>query len=494
VNTRIRRLGLFLTICYVAVFAMLNWVQVFHADALSERPENVDVFRRNFARNRGTITTADDVVIARSVRTHDEYQFQREYPEGDLFAAITGFYSFEFGATGLERTYDEELVGDTAEQQIRGLADLFVGDDQVGNLATTVRNDLQSKARELLGQRRGAVVALDPRTGGVLALWDYPSYDPNRLATHDFEEARGARAFLQPDNPDSSLIATSYQDRFFPGSTFKTVVASSGLKFGVVTQDSPDYPVEAAYPPPDGQPIANSHTCGGTLFQILAESCNSSFARMAVEDLGEDQTREGAEAFGFDDEPPIDLPDPVESHFPTSSELQGSDAFLAQSAIGQFSVQATPLQMALVAAGIANDGVIMEPYVVDELRDGDGEVVSSHDEDIWRQPISAEDAATMQEAMRGVVNGSGGTATTLQGIGDLDVGAKTGTAQLGTDPPSSHAWMIAWAGPPGGEPEIAVAVLVEAQPGVGSEATGNSEAGPIARCMIATAMQVGGVC
>jgi peptidoglycan glycosyltransferase len=492
VNTRIRRLGIFLTICYVAIFAMLNYVQVFHAEALNEEPQNVDVFRRDFARNRGTITTADGTVIAESVPVDDEFEHQRRYPQNDLFAAITGYYSFEFGATGLERTYNQELVGDTAEQQIRGLADLFVGEDQVGNLRTTVRADLQAKARELLGQRRGSVVALNPRTGGVLALWDYPSYDPNALATHDLEDARAARAFLQPDDPNSALIATSYQDRFFPGSTFKVVVGSSGLKFGVVTPDSPTFPVEDAYPPPDGQPIANSHTCGGTLFEILAESCNSSFARMAVENLGEGRTREGAEAFGFDDEPPIDLPDPTASHFPTEAELQGSDAFLAQSAIGQFSVQATPLQMALVAAGIANDGRIMEPYVVDELRDGDGDVVSSHDEEVWRQPVTPEDAATMRDAMRGVV--SGGTATNLAGIGDLDVGAKTGTAQLGTDPPSSHAWMIAWGAHPGEAPEIAVAVLVEAQPGVGSEATGNSEAGPIARCMIAVGLGVGGVC
>jgi peptidoglycan glycosyltransferase len=448
VNARIRRLGIFLTLCYVAIFAMLNYVQVFQADALSEQPENVDVFRRDFARNRGSIVTADGTVIAESVPVDDEYEHQRRYPEADLYAAVTGYYSFEFGASGLERTYNQELVGDTAEQQIHGLADLFVSEDQVGNLATTIRADLQDKARQQLGQRRGAVVVLDPRTGAVLALWDYPSYDPNALATHNIQDARDARAFLQPDNPDSPLRATSYQDRFFPGSTFKTVMGSSGLKFGVVTPESPVYPTESSWVPPDTtRPINNSHTCGGALFEILEQSCNTSFGRMAVENLGADRTREGAEAFGFDDEPPIDLPDPVASHFPTPAELQDSDAFLAQSAIGQFQVQASPLQMALVAAGIANDGVVMEPYVVDEVRDSDGDVVISHDEDIWRQPISAEDAATMREAMRGVVNS--GTATNLQGIGDLDVGAKTGTAQLGTDPPSSHAWMVAWAGPPG---------------------------------------------
>jgi penicillin-binding protein A len=337
-------------------------------------------------------------------------------------------------------------------------------------------------ARAELGQRRGAVVALDPQTGGVLALWDYPSYDPNLLSTHDLEEARAAREFLQPDNPDSALIATSYQDRYFPGSTFKVVVGSSGLKFGEVTTESPVYPTEASWVPPQTtRPLANSHTCGGALFEILEQSCNTSFARMAVETLGADRTIEGAEAFGFNDTPPIDLPDPVESSFPT--DFTDNTPALAQSAIGQFEVAAAPLQMAMAAAGIANDGAIMTPYVVDELLDGDGDVIESHDEEVWRQPISAEQAAIMRDAMRGVVDT--GTASSLAGL-PYDVGAKTGTAQLGTDPPSSHAWMIAWAGPEGGEPEIAVAVLVEGIPGQGTEATGNDLAGPIAAAIIET--------
>jgi peptidoglycan glycosyltransferase len=205
---------------------------------------------------------------------------------------------------------------------------------------------------------------------------------------------------------------------------------------------------------------------------------------MAVETLGADRTIEGAEAFGFNEEPPFDLPDPVASNFPT--DFTDDAPALAQSAIGQNDVQASPLQMALVAATIANDGVTMAPYVVDELRDGDGELVETYEPAVWRQPISAEDAATMREAMRGVV--TGGTAQSTMDLPGLDVGAKTGTAQLGTDPPTSHAWMIAWAGPEGGEPEVAVAVLVEGIPGQGSEATGNSTAGPIAAAMIQAAL------
>jgi penicillin-binding protein A len=486
-NERIRRLGIALCLCYIAVFVMLNRIQVFGAEALNERPENVDVVRIDFARNRGTITAADGTVIAESVPVDDEFEYQRRYPTNDLFAPVTGYYSFEFGTAGLERTYQDELVGDTAEQQLRGFADLFVGEDQVGDLRTTLQTDLQEVAREQLGQRRGAVVAIDPQTGEILALWDYPSYDPNLLSTHNLEDARAAREFLQPSNPDSPLIATSYQDRFFPGSTFKVVVASSGLKFGVVTPEAPVYPTEASWVPPQTtRPLNNSHTCGGALFEVLAESCNTSFARMAVETLGADRTVEGAESFGFNDTPPIDLPDPVESNFPT--DFTDNTPALAQSAIGQFEVAASPLQMALAAAGIANDGVIMAPHTVDELRDGDGDVVETYDEEVWQQPISASDAATMRDAMRGVVDN--GTASSLAGL-PYDVGAKTGTAQLGTDPPSSHAWMIAWAGPEGGEPEIAVAVIVEGIPGQGSEATGNDLAGPIAAAMIEAALGSG---
>lgn len=482
-NPQIRKLGIALCFCYLALFGMLNYVQVFHAEALNDRPENTDVFRRQFAQNRGTIITADGTVIARSVPVDDEFEYQRRYPTGDLFAPVTGFFSFEFGADGLERTYQDELVGDTAEQRLRSFADLFVGEDQVGNLRTTLRTDLQQLAKDQLGQRRGAVVALDPRTGAVLALWDYPSYDPNPLASHDLRAVREARGLLFPDSPDSPLVASGYQDRFFPGSTFKTVMGSAGLESGLVSPDAPSYPVEESYTPPQTtRPIFNSHVCGGTLFAILAESCNTSFARMAVETLGPDRTIAGAEAFGFNAEPPLDLPRVVASNFPT--DFTDDTPALAQSAIGQNDVQASPLQMAMVAAAVANDGVMMAPYTVEELRDSDGDVIETYEPEVWRQPISAGEAATMRDAMRGVV--TGGTATTMN-IPGLDVGAKTGTAQLGTDPPTSHAWMIAWAGPPGGEAEIAVAVLVEGQPG-NSEATGNSEAGPIAAAIIQAAL------
>jgi len=485
VNARIRRLGIALCACYVAVFAMLNYVQVFRAEAINEDPANVDRFRRDYARDRGTITAADGTVLAESVPSDDQYEFLRRYPQGDLFAGVTGFYSFEFGADGLEAAYQDELVGDTLEQQLRGFADLFVGGEQVGNLRTTLQPELQAIARDQLGQRDGSVVALDPRTGAVLALWSYPSYDPNALSSHDFEAVRAARAFLAPDNPDSPLRISAYEDRYFPGSTFKVVTASTGVETGRVTPEEPSYPVETSYTPPQTtRPLSNfgGSACGGTLFVILAESCNTAFARMGVETLGPDPSVAGAESWGFNDTPPLDLPRAVESVFPT--DFSDNLPALAQASIGQNDVAATPLQMALVAAGVANDGVVMAPYVVDEVRDRDGNVIDEHEPTGWQTPLSPSSSATMREAMVGVVNS--GTASSLR-IPGLVVGGKTGTAQLGTDPPSSHAWMIAWAAPEGGAPQIAVAVLVEGQPGV-SETTGNTAAGPIARAIIEAAL------
>ncbi len=488
-NKQIRKLGIALCVCYLAVFGMLNYVQVFAADDLNERPENVDRVRLDFSRPRGTITTADDTILAESVPVDDEFEYQRRYPTGDLFAPVTGFFSFEFGSDGLERTYADELAGDTAEQELRSFADLFVDEEQIGDLRTTLETTVQQAAKDALGERRGSVAAINPQTGAVLALWDFPSYDPNALASHDLEAVRAARAFLDPDSPDSPLVASAYQDRFFPGSTFKLVTASTGLKVGSVTPEDPVYPVVTSYTPPQTtRPLSNfgGSSCGGALFEILARSCNSSFAQMGVEQIGPENMIAGAESFGMNQEPPLDLPRPVASSFPT--DFTENLPALAQSAIGQNSVQTSPLQMAMVAGAIANDGVMMEPYVVDELRDADGDVIEEHDEQAWQQPIRAEVAATMQEAMRGVVNGGTANGLAIEGV---DVGGKTGTAQLGTDPPSSHAWIVGWAGPPGGDPVVAVAVIVEAIPGV-SEVTGGETAAPIANAVMRAALASAG--
>jgi penicillin-binding protein A len=486
VNRQIKRLGIGLVVCYLALFVQLNVVQVLRADDYNGDPSNVRAVLRDFSEPRGTIQTADGAVLARSVPSNDRFELQREYPEADLFGHVTGFFSIQFGATGVEKTYGEELAGRTTEQQLRSLSDLFVDREHTGDVTLTVRKDVQELARQALGQQQGSVIALDPRTGELLALWSYPSFDPNLVANHDGAAAAEARdlLLLAPGNP---LRAASYQDRFFPGSTFKIVTSSAGVESGRVNAEQPSYPVSTEYTPPQTtRPLRNfgGEACGGTLFEILRVSCNTAFAEMGTETIGPAIMVDTAEAFGFNERPPIDLPAAATSVFPTDFEL--NLPALAQSSIGQNDVQATPLQMALVASAIANQGVIMTPHVLREVRDEDGDVVETYEPEPWRQAIGAATAQVVRDAMIGVA--TQGTATAAQ-VPGYEVGAKTGTAQLGTDPPSSHAWMVAFAGPPGQDPTVAVAVMVEAQPGV-SEVTGGRVAGPIVQQVLAAVLAI----
>ena len=476
---QIRLLGYGLVACFLVLFIQLNRLTVFEAAKLNDNPSNTREILRDFTGPRGTITTADGVIIAQSVPSNDRFELQRQYPEGPLFAGVTGYYSFTLGSAGVERTYNDELAGRTADIALQSLSDLFVDRDHVGNLSLTVRADLQRIASEQLGQREGSVVALDPRTGAILAMVSFPTYDPNQLANHDTQAAADVAALLDADENKPRLIR-AYQDRFFPGSTFKVVTAAAGLTSGAVTRDEPVYPSSNAYTPPlTDRPLRNfgGSTCGGRLFDVLRVSCNTAFAQMGV-DTGPEAMIGTAEGFGFNQDVPIDLTRPARSNFPT--DFERNTPALAQSAIGQFEVAATPLQMALVAAGVANDGEVMAPHVLDEVRDSDGNILERYDPESWTTAMDRGSSALLREAMIGVVER--GTATRLAVPGFV-VGGKTGTAQLGTTEPRSHAWIIGFAGPPGEAPTIAVAVLVEGQPGA-SEQTGGRVAAPIAQAVL----------
>ncbi len=491
-NKQIRRLGLALMCCFIALFAQLNYIQVFRAKDLNTHPGNVRPLERAFAQPRGSITSADGVLLAKSVEVDDAFKFKRVYPTGDLFGQVTGYLNYQFGSSGLEQQYTRELSGNTPEQQFRTISDVFTESDRSGNLTLTIRNDLQQLAKDQLGQRKGSVVVLDPKTGDILAFWSYPTFDPNPLADHGKDPAVAENAVKIKKLLDSlasqPLRSRAYRQSFAPGSTFKTVTGSVGVQSGQVTQDSPSYPQLSGLPLPqtNGLILRNygGEVCGGTLFEILATSCNSSFAQMGL-DLGAQTMVNGAESFGFNAAPPIDLPDPDLSVFPTDYDQRLPS--LAQASIGQYDVRATPLEMALVASAIANKGKIMAPHVLDEIRDGNGKVVRTYKDKVWRQAVSEQTAATMRQAMIGVVQD--GTATGLQ-IDGYEVAGKTGTAELGSDPPTNHAWIIGFAGPPGQAPQVAVSVIVEGVPGVASEQTGGQVAAPIARAMLEKALAI----
>lgn len=490
IDRSIRHVAIVLMGCFILLFAQLNRVQVFGAEALRDNPNNTRTIQRDFGRDRGFIFTTDGQVVAQSDEVDGPFEHLRVYPHGELYGHTVGYLSFNIGAEGVERSYNDELTGRTPELQLSGLSDLLANTTPTGDLVLTLDHRLQSAAREALGERRGSVVALDPSSGAIRAMWSYPSFDPNLLSSHDGVAVNASFSQLinAEDNP---LRASAFRDVFFPGSTFKIVTAASGLEAGIVTMAGPIFPITNDYTPPlTSRPIANfgNTACGGDLEEMIRVSCNSGFARLGAELIGPRTMTEGAQAFGFNVVPPFDVPGAVASIFPTDyGELVRSPSveipagvfentpFLAQASIGQNEVAATPLQMALVAAAVANDGQIMQPFVVEEVRDLRGAPVSSPKPRAWLSPLSSANAGELRGAMiNAALRGTGGRAI----VPGLEIGTKTGTAQLGSDPPQSHAWTIAFGGQPDADPELVVAVLIEADPDRGDQ-TGGREAAPV---------------
>jgi peptidoglycan glycosyltransferase len=492
-NRQIRFVGLGLLVCFTVLFAQLNRLQVFERSELEENPLNTRDIVRDFGEPRGDILTIDGEIVATTVDVGGQLRRERQYPFGELFAHVTGYFSFDFGADGVERIYNDELAGQTAAQQFDSFADLFRDNDTTADLVLTLDATVQEAARAALGDRNGSVVVLDPRDGSIVALWSFPSYDPGPLSGTDLAVARAAREALL-DDPTKPDLARSYRERYPPGSTFKIVTASAGLGSGIVGLANPVFPTVAEYVPPlTTVPITNfrGSICGGALPEILRVSCNTAFAEMGAEVLGPEIMVETAEDFGFNDAPPVDLPAVAESVFPT--EFERDIPRLAQSSIGQNDVAATPLQMALATAAIANGGVIMEPHVMDRIVAADGDIIDEWGARSWRRALREVDAAMMRELMIGVVEA--GTATSMA-IPGVVVGAKTGTAQTtasdGGTADDTHAWLVAFAAPTEGPAELVVAVIVEAVPG-GGEQTGGGVAAPVARAVLEAAIAARGV-
>ncbi|MDY7102396.1 MAG: penicillin-binding transpeptidase domain-containing protein [Actinomycetota bacterium] len=499
-NRRLSRLGVALMLCYVALFGMLNWVQVLNAEELNDNPINRRTVEQAYDRDRGRISTIDGAVVARSTETAegDRFRYQREYPEGELFAHTVGWLSFEFGAEGVEREYNDELAGLETAQQFTSFEDLFVESDVTGDVQLSLRYDVQQTARAALGERAGSVVAVDPRTGAVLAMWSWPSFDPNLLASHDLGSVRDAREALLADDGDP-LLPKAYRESYAPGSTFKIVTAAIGVENDLVTRDEPVYPVRSEYVPAltsVGLGNFGGAACGGALFEIIRASCNTAFAEMGAETIGPDLMIEGAQRYGFGDQVPVDLPAAAASSFPDSfgAVLEGDGGpgsvvedtpGLAQASFGQGSATAVPLHLALVAGSMGTGGEVMRPYVVERIFNADGEVIDEASPEVWRQPVSASTAELIRESM--IFNATSGTATGMQ-VAGFEVGGKTGTAEVSTDPLTTHAWIVGFGGPPGEEPTVAVSVIVEADEAAGQQ-TGGRTAAPIAQAVLQQALQ-----
>ena len=489
-NRQIRQLAVGLMACYVALFAALNYWQVGRQEELNARFDNTRAIRREFNQPRGPIITTDGVIAAESTPNppESEFTYQRTYPTGDLFAHVTGYYTFAFGSTGLERTQNDVLTGSTPEQELRALPGIVTGEsDESGTVQMALRSDLQQVAKDALGERQGSVVVSEPATGAVRAMWSFPTYDPNMIATPDVDRARDVITFLE-NYPGDPLLGNAYQQRYMPGSTFKILTTGIALENGTVDL-STTFPDESEFVPPQtDDPIQNfgGTTCGGDLTEVFTRSCNIPFAKTAL-DLGVDRMVDGMHQWGVDEQVPLDLPRPAASTFGPTEDLDQNLPLLAIRGFGQNEVQMVPLHMAMAAATVANGGQMMKPYVVEQTLDHGGGVLDRTTPEVWKTPISPATADIMSDLMVSVAeNGTASCCIALEG--GIPVAAKTGTAQLNGpgQPERSHAWIVAFA--PADAPRYAVAVTILGTNEEISASTGGRLAGPVAKTVLDAAL------
>ncbi len=481
-NRQIRLVGLGIIVLFVALFLQLNWLQIVHARALESNPLNGGAVVKEYSAKRGDIVSADGVTLATSVPTNDEFKYLREYPTGGLFGQITGYFSFTYGSDGAERTYDKVLTGSSSPfklpTSLSQLRQLLTNRDQSQSITLTVLDSLQKVAQASLAGREGSVVALDPRSGSILAMYSNPTFDPNLLSGHDLAKVQANYQALTA-MPGGVLAPGSYRQRYFPGSTFK-IVTSSAVYDHQPPLATKVYPTLSALPLPQTTNLLHNfggESCGGQLPELFTVSCDTGFGQIGL-DLGAQALSAEANSFGFNRAPPIDLPFPAASTFPPASSFAQDLPGLAFSAIGQQNVQATPLQMAMVAGAIADNGTMMTPHVLGHVTNSQNQVVSTYEPKPWLHVTSAATAGQLTKLMQSVVDDPRGTGTAAR-IPGVEVAAKTGTAQTGTG--KIDAWFVAFA--PAAAPTIAVAVLLPNQPSA-NEYQGGTLAAPVAKAMI----------
>ncbi|HEX2810115.1 MAG TPA: penicillin-binding transpeptidase domain-containing protein [Kineosporiaceae bacterium] len=477
-NGPLRRLAAVVVVLFAALFASSTFVQFADADSLNKRPGNARTLYKEYSRQRGPIVIAGQEV-ARSVASQDRYQYRRTYPGGPMYSPVTGFYSVVYGETGLEDAENGLLAGTADQLFYRRISDLLTGRRPEGaTVELTIDPKLQKIAWDALGDQRGAVVALDPKTGNILAMVSKPSYDANSLAGHDAKKVTAARQALLND-PTRPLDNRAIAGRLYPpGSTFKLITAAAALSSGKYTDQSVvEGPAELALPQTSVK-LKNDddRPCGAgakvNLVDALRISCNTAFASVGMA-VGQDALREEAQKFGFGQ--PLSVPLTVTpSIFPATL----TPPQVAQSAIGQFDVRVSPLQIAMVSAAIANGGTLMKPNLVARVRSADLEVIFTTTPTQLSQPISRSVADQLRTMMLAVVTNGTGTKAQIDGV---DVAGKTGTAQSAPGQPP-HAWFTSFAS--GNGRDIAVAVVVEDGGRVGDEAFGGTVAAPIARAVM----------
>ena len=473
---QINRVTAAIIVLLLALIINLSYIQVFKAGDLRNQAGNQRVTLTEYSRERGPILLGSQT-IAESTPTTDSLKYLREYGDGSTYAAITGFYSLVYGATGIESEANDVLAGNDSRFFVDRLQQLFANREPKGGaIRLTIDPDAQLAAMKALNGRTGAVVAIDPTTGAILALASSPSFDPNLLSSHDAQEIQNTYEELNADS-NQPMLNRPLAMTLPPGSTFKLVTAAAALESGKYFAESElPGPTEINLPGTDVQlGNWNGKSCGTddvtTLRAALEISCNTAFAWLGME-LGADAIGEQAQKFGFESEFEVPMTAAV-SRFPTDLNKPQT----AMSAIGQFDVRATALQMAMVAAGIANDGVVMKPYLVSQILGPDLTVLQNTNPSAFGRAMSVENSKILRDMMVGVV--TKGTASNAR-ISGINVGGKTGTAENAPGEPA-HAWFVGLA--PSDQSKVAVAVVLQ-NGGGASEVSGNALAAPIAAAVM----------
>ncbi|WP_405063184.1 penicillin-binding transpeptidase domain-containing protein [Kribbella sp. NBC_01505] len=477
-NSAIRRLAVAAMVLMLALMANSTYLQAFRSNELNGRNDNRRVRDSQFSVDRGAILIGNNAPIAESKPSDDRFKYQRSYANGPVYAPITGYYSYVFGRAGIELNQNSELNGSDPSLAFRRIIDVISNRPQQGASVTlTLNAAAQLAAYKGLAGKTGAVVAIEPKTGKILALATNPSYDPNKLAGHDLGKVSDTWNALQKD-PAKPMTNRAVRETYPPGSTFKLVTAAAALSSGKYTPETKvQSPAELSLPLTT-TPLVNEDrkNCGGsdnaTLTIALRYSCNTAFGSVGME-LGADALREQANKFGFGERQLPELSG-VASAFPGDPNQPQT----AQSAIGQFDVRATPLQMAMVAAGIANKGEVMKPYLVQNVKTANLKTVSETKPESLHQAITPEVAAQLTGMMVDVVKNGTGKKGQIDGI---EVAGKTGTAQTSPERPP-FAWFTAFA--PANDPQIAVAVMIESADVARNDIAGGALAAPISKAVM----------
>jgi penicillin-binding protein A len=487
VNTPVRRIAIAVMVMILMLMGNLTYVQVVKAGDYRSDPRNQRVLLAEYSRKRGQIS-AERQIIASSVETNDRLRYLRQYADGPVYAPITGYYSQTYSSSGIERAADSVLNGSDDRLFGRRLSDLITGrDPSGGNVVLTIDPNVQKEAYDQLTSKgyAGAVVALRPQTGEILAMVSTPSFDPNPLASHNSEEQMAA---WQADNNADPPVLTNraISEAYPPGSTFKLIDTAAALSSGRYTPDSQLTAAPSITLTGTNTQLRNfnGNACGtgetASLRDALQRSCNTAFAQLAGE-LGEQAIRDQADAFGIGK---ADLAVPMPVAASTLGDIPDTAA-LEQSAIGQRDVALTPLQNAMVVAAIANGGKVMQPYLIKEIQSQELDPVETTQPDQIDRAIDPSVASTLTQLM---VNNEN-SYQNLGKITGVQIAAKTGTAEHGSDPKATppHVWYVAFA--PADNPQVAVAVLVENGGDANNlAATGGAVAAPIGRAVIRAAL------